>query len=81
MKKIEETAGLLAGQKNDKYDLGYCGCLGCCDFGPNLLVNENLVIGASKENIMEEIAKASEATAPTLEEKEANLNKVLDNLI
>lgn len=73
MKKIEEAAG--------GYDLDYCGCLGCCDFGPNLLVNDNLVIGVNKENVMGEIAKALETATPTPEEKEADLDKVINNLI
>lgn len=81
MKKIEETVGLTAGTKNSEYDLDYSACLGCCDFGPNLLVDGNLVLGADKNTVMDEVAKAANSTTPTLEEKEADLDKVLNDLI
>ena len=77
MQKIEQTIGLKAGHKNMEYDLDFCGCLGCCDFGPNLLVNNNLILGAEKNNVMEKIAEATGTPTPTLEEKKANLDKAL----
>ncbi len=77
MKKIEQAFGLLTGTKNDKCDLNYCACLGCCDFGPNILVNNNLVMSVNKENVMEKITETASVVAPTQKEKEDNLNKVL----
>lgn len=78
MKKIEEAFGLRFGAKNEKYDLGCCGCLGSCEFGPNLLTNNNLVIGAKESTVLEEISKAAETTPLTAAEKEARLDKVLE---
>ena len=60
MQKIEQTIGLKAGHKNMEYDLDFCGCLGCCDFGPNLLVNNNLILGAEKNNVMEKLPRQQE---------------------
>lgn len=77
MQKIEQSTGLIAGNKNSEYDLDFCGCLGCCDFGPNLLVNENLILGAEKRTVMEKISEAAGNTPPTTEEKKANLDKTL----
>ncbi len=79
MKKIEQEIGLQAGQKNSEYDLDYCGCLGCCDFGPNLLVNGNIILGAETNTVMAEIKKASETEAPTEADKEAMLEQALKN--
>jgi len=60
-------------------DVEYCGCLGNCDFGPNVKVNNNIIIqGANQGTIIEEINKAAEKKAPTQEEKMANLDKALD---
>jgi len=81
MQKIEQTTCLVAGKKNQEYDLDYSACLGCCDFGPNLLVDNNLVLGAEKNTVMEEITKAANTTTQTTEEKEANLDRVLNDLI
>lgn len=81
MKVIEQMFGLIAGKKNTDYDLDYGACVGCCDFGPNLTVNDELVLRADKDTILEEIAKAAEAVKLTPEEKKANLDKALDNLI
>ena len=81
MKIIEQVVGLIAGKKNMDYDLDYGGCVGCCEFGPNLTVNNELVLRADKDTIVEEIAKAAEAVKLTPEEKQANLDKVLDDLI
>ncbi len=81
MQKIERATGLKADAKNNEYDLDYCGCLGCCDFGPNLLVNNNIVLGVDKNSVMEEIAKAAETETPTSEEKMAGIEKVLNDLI
>lgn len=81
MKKIEQMLGMVFGEKNDQYDLGTCACLGSCEFGPNLLVNNELILRAGTDTVMEEIKKATEAVALTPEEKMANLNKVLEDLI
>ena len=81
MKKIEQTLGMVFGTKNENYDLGTCACLGSCEFGPNLLVNNELVLRADKDTVMEEITKATEAVALTPEQKMANLDKVLEDLI
>lgn len=82
IRKIKETFGLIEGQKNDNYDLAYCGCVGCCDFAPNLLINDSIVIqNANPHTVIEEITKAANTVVPTKKEKMANLDKVLDDLI
>ena len=81
MKIIEKAIGLIVGDKNEKYDLNYSACVGCCEFGPNLLVDNELVLRADKDTVMAEIDKASQAVALTPEEKMANLDKALDDLI
>ncbi len=81
MSLIEKAIGLIAGKKNEKYDLGYSACVGCCEFGPNLLVDNELVLRADKDTVMDEIDKASKAVALTPEEKMANLDKALEDLI
>jgi NADH:ubiquinone oxidoreductase subunit E len=78
MKKIEDETKLKPGKKNTKYDLDYACCLGCCDFGPNMLVNDNLVLGAKTDTVMEQIDEAALVKSRTQKEKEENLNKILD---
>ena len=68
MEVVEKITGL---------DLGYGPCVGCCEFGPNLEVNGNLIIGANTHTVAEEINKAAQLVAPTLEQKKAALDKVL----
>ena len=81
VRKIQQAFGLVDGQKNADYDLEYCGCLGNCDFGPNLSVNDNIIQRANPETIIEEIAKAAETIPPTPKEKMASLDKALDDFI
>ncbi|MBI2038275.1 MAG: NAD(P)H-dependent oxidoreductase subunit E [Candidatus Magasanikbacteria bacterium] len=78
VKKIEDETGLTLGEKNKQYDLDYSVCLGGCDFGPNMLVNGNFVMGAQPDKVMEQIEKAAETKPLTQQEKEANLDKFLN---
>lgn len=81
MKKIEEETGLEPGEQNKAYDLDYACCLGCCDFGPNILVNDNLVLGIKAETAMEQINKSANELPLTQKEKEENLNSAINDLL
>ena len=81
MSVIEKSLGLISGKKNATYDLNYSACVGCCDFGPNLLVDNELVLRADQDTVLGEINKAAKAITLTPAEKMANLDKALDNLI
>ncbi len=78
VEKITAMTGLSMGEKNKEMDLDISGCLGGCDFGPNMLVNGNLVLGINPDTVMDEIAKASETKPLTQKEKEEHLDKLLN---
>lgn len=78
IKTIEEATGLEMGEKNSKYDFDRSGCLGGCDFGPNILVNSEIVMGLKPENVMVEITKVANSVPLTKKQKEENLNKILE---
>jgi len=44
MSTIEEAIGLSAGQKDEKNDLDYCGCVGWCSNSPNIEVDDSRII-------------------------------------
>lgn len=73
MAKVKKAVQSEAGE----YDIDFTSCLGCCDFGPNMLVNDNFVLGVTKYTAMDKIKKATLITAPTSADKQANLNKTL----
>ncbi len=79
LKKIEDEIGLTLGEKNKNFDLDSSACLGGCDFGPNMLVNNNFVMGANPDNVMDKIEKAAETEPLTQKEKEDNLDKLLED--
>lgn len=72
MKKIEEAG--------TDYDLDYCPCVGCCEFGPNLKVNDSLVLGVKEGTVIEQIQEAVAATPQTAEEKMAHLDRIIEDL-
>ena len=78
IKSIEEGTGLEMGEQNSKYDFDRSGCLGGCDFGPNILVNSEIVMGLKPDTVMAEIIKIANATPLTKKQKEENLNKILE---
>lgn len=78
IKSIEEGTGLEMGEQNSKYDFDRSGCLGGCDFGPNILVDSEIVMGLKPETVMSEIAKIANATPLTKKQKEENLNKKIE---
>ena len=73
MEKIKK--GIAANA--DFCELAPTSCLGCCDFGPNMLVNENLILGVTKYTALDEIKKAAQIIAPTAADKKTNLDKTL----
>lgn len=72
---IEEGTGVSMGEKNSKYDFDRSGCLGGCDFGPNILVNSEIVMGLKPHTVMAEIAKIANGTPLTKKQRQANLDK------
>ncbi len=61
IKAIEDSTGLAMGESNSKYDFDRSSCLGGCEFGPNMLVNDDIVLGVTPDTVMAEIAKIAEA--------------------
>lgn len=80
MRKIKETTGLFAGTENDEFDLDYSACLGCCEFGPNLLVNGNLILGADKRTVMEQIKNIAGNPIKTSKEKMDSIEEALNEI-
>lgn len=78
IKTIEEGTGLAMGEKNSKYDFDRSGCLGGCDFGPNILVNSEIVMGLKPNTVMAEIAKIANSAPLTQKQKEEDLNKKIE---
>ena len=78
MEELSKQTGLEAGEQNKKFDVDFACCLGCCDFGPNILVNDNLVLNVKPETIMGQIQEAVNKSVKTTEEKQKELDKVLD---
>ncbi len=61
MEAIHKGAGLRPGEKNDKIDLDWCGCLGYCSKSPNVEVDDNSIVFSSKpKTIMSEIESGGE---------------------
>lgn len=55
---LENFFGLRAGEKNEKVDLDICRCTDNCDFGPNVVENDNILYTDAKtKNIVERIEK------------------------
>lgn len=79
IKTIEESTGLEMGQQNSKYDFDRSGCLGGCDFGPNILVNSEIIMGVKPDTVMAEIIKIATGVPLTQKQKEENLNKILED--
>ena len=75
---IKEGTGVPMGEKNIKYDFDRSGCLGGCDFGPNILVDSEIVIGLKPDTVMAEIAKIVNGVPLTKKQKEENLNKKIE---
>ena len=61
IKAIEESTGLAMGETNKEYDFDRSSCLGGCEFGPNMLVNSDIVLGVQPDTVMAEIAKIANA--------------------
>lgn len=55
MKFLENTYDLKAGESNSKIDLDYSGCMGNCDFAPNVTVDGKIITNANIETILEKI--------------------------
>jgi NADH:ubiquinone oxidoreductase subunit E len=79
IKTIEEATGLAMGEQNTKFDFDRSGCLGGCDFGPNILVNSEIVMGLKPDTVMAEIIKIANSAPLSKKQKEENLNKILES--
>ena len=81
MEALARETGLQAGEQNKQYDVDYACCLGCCDFGPNMLVNDNLVLGVKPETVISQIDQAANEKSATQQEKDDRLQQALDDLL
>lgn len=61
IKTIEQSIGIPMGETNREYDFDRSSCLGGCEFGPNILVDNDIVIGVKPNTVMAEIAKIANA--------------------
>src|SRR5262245_48231143 len=77
IRAIEESTGLAIGETNSKYDFDRSSCLGGCEFGPNMLVNNDIVLGLKPDTVMAEIAKI--ANAKSVDKKENTLDILLED--
>jgi NADH:ubiquinone oxidoreductase subunit E len=56
MKAITDETGLKPGEKNENYDVDWCGCLGWCSNSPNVEVDEKrIIMEADGKTIMKKI--------------------------
>ena len=78
MQELQKQTGLEPGELNTKYDIDYACCLGCCDFGPNMLVNDNLILNVKPETLMSQIDTAANEPVKTFAEQQAELDKLID---
>jgi len=79
MRKIEETTGLKAGEKNEDTDLNYCACTGNCHLAPSVVVNGNFVHEANEETVVEEIEKAATKEPQESNITDATIDDILNN--
>lgn len=58
MDAITEETGLKPGEKNENYDVDWCGCLGWCSNSPNVEVDEKrIIMEADPKTIVQRIDK------------------------
>ncbi len=56
MEKISKETALEPGEKNNEYDLDYCGCLGWCAKSPCVEIDENKILfSCEPETVMKKI--------------------------
>lgn len=44
MNTLTRQTRLMPGEKNEQYDLDYCGCLGWCSNAPNIEVDDHRIL-------------------------------------
>lgn len=65
MHAIERATGLHAGERNEQYDIDYCGCLGWCSNSPNVEVNDHrMIMDADPDTIMQNIRRENGTPTP-----------------
>lgn len=58
MQSISEKTGLEPGQKNENFDLDYCGCLGWCSNSLNVEIDDHKIIfDSNPQTIFDDIQK------------------------
>ncbi len=51
LKYSEELLKIKVGEKNSRYKLETCSCLGLCDRGPAMMINKSIYTNLTKEKI------------------------------
>ena len=77
IRTIEASTGLAMGESDSKYDFDRSSYLGGCEFGPNMLVNNDIVLGVKPDTVMAEIAKIANTTP--LDNKQNTLDNMLED--
>ena len=58
MKALMCETGLQPGEKNEKYDIDWCGCFGWCSNSPNVGIDDKkIIMEADPKTIMQKIEK------------------------
>ncbi|MBT4942342.1 MAG: hypothetical protein HOL80_04240 [Candidatus Magasanikbacteria bacterium] len=72
MEEISTQTGVAPGEKNDTYDLGYCGCFGWCAKAPCVETDgEKIIFSCEPETIMQKI---NDNEGVLMEEKEIDIS-------
>lgn len=70
MKAIKNGLGLDAGEKNEQYDVDYCGCLGWCSNSPNVELNDDkILMDCEPETVVERINKKLVSQKPKFDDE------------
>ncbi len=80
LRTIEEQTGLAPGQSNNEYDFDRCDCTGHCGMGPNVVVDDEVVIHeAEEETVMEKINKKE--GAPLIQGVDVDIDAIMKDLV
>lgn len=68
MASLEENLGVLNGEENEQFCLGFCGCTGYCEKGANVWVDRKIIHAATPDNITERIKRGEGIDKTEIEE-------------
>lgn len=81
MQAVSKATLLTPGEKNDQYDVDYCGCIGWCSNSPNVEVDDQRILfDCEADNVMERINSdennEDEYTLPNIQVKDDFLGDI-----